>query len=390
MRILLAAEWVRMPGFEGAAAHHAGFVQALAGLGHEVHVLAQCEEGSEGKISYHPAPKIGFRPLLSYKSQPVIEKICRENSIEVIHKRMDPGSGFSVNVARKLGIPLAAEVNFNPFSFEKRGDVALDMVKPAVESLPRDLWARAFLGRADAIGCVSRCAADALLRHGVGASLLGVGGAGAASGQEGRMRVIPNGVDAGRFVGKFDAKAIAKKHGIAKPVALIVGGLGPRHGLEMIIRAAGKMPLMQFLVIGGVDRYADYVERMRAIAPKNVIFAGRVGHHQLPAYLSLADICMAPYEEALNPAEPFGFCPIKVLEYFGAGKPVVASDLPWLREIVEDGKGGILFSGQDGFESALARLLGDGGERKRMGGYNKKQAREKYSWGSVARRYLNL
>jgi len=397
MKILLVAQWVKLPGFEGAASHHTEFANALVKEGVKVHILvSSCEKEIAGAKVHNAGGKLP-RPLLSYASSGRIEKICRDEKIDVIHKRMDPGSGFSVFAAKKAGVPIVAEINFNPFSFEKRGSFLLDVVKPAVQHLPRVMWAKYFLPKADAVVCVSESVVESLARHGVRNAIC-----------------IPNGVNIEKFRGATEkGEKLKEKLKIEGEVIAIVGGLGPRHGLEGIMKCAKEMedefPNARFVIIGGVERYREHVERMKKIAPSNVMFVGKVSEGELPAYLGMADVCLAPFKEAMNKEEPYGFCPIKILQYMGAGKAVVASRLPWIEEILEEGRNAILFGNENGIgegkmrkwgrevdgrgigmREAIERLLRDKKLRERMGKENERKANEKYSWRAVAKEYIRV
>ncbi len=392
MKILLVAQWVKLPGFEGAAAHHTEFARALSKLGVELHILADSSEDKIAGAKIHPVNTKLPRPLLSYNTIWKVVEICKKEGIDVIHKRMDPGSGFSVFAAKKAGVPLVAEINFNPFSFEKRGGLLTDALKPAMQYIPRILWAKYFLSKADAVACVSASAKKSLERHGI----------------KGNLQVIPNGVNLERFglawgrgeSGKASGawgkqvSELKASLGIEGEVIEIVGGLGPRHGLESIISVAkkieGKFPKARFVIIGGIERYREHVEKMKKIAPGNVIFAGKVEEKDLPAYLGMADVCLAPFQEALNPSEPYGFCPIKILEYMGAGKPIVASRLPWIEEILEDGKNALLFSSEEEMQAGIEKLLSDSKLREKMGKENRKKAEKDYSWEHVAKEYIKV
>lgn len=378
MKILLVAQWVKLPGFEGAASHHTEFANALREEGVSVHLLVSSQEKEVAGAKVHDAGKGMPRPVLSYASVGRIEKICKDEKIDIIHKRMDPGSGFSVFAAKKAGVPIVAEINFNPFSFEKRGSFLLDVIKPAVQHLPRVMWAKYFLPKADAVVCVSESAVKSLARHGIRNAIC-----------------IPNGVNVEKFKGAAEkGEKLKGKLGIGGEVIAIVGGLGPRHGLEGIIECAREMqkefPNAKFVIIGGVERYREYVEKMKSIAPSNVIFTGKVSEDELPAYLGMADVCLAPFKEALNEKEPYGFCPIKILQYMGAGKAIVASRLPWIEEILEDGRNVILFEKEEEMKEGIAKLLQDKKLRERMGKENERKANEKYSWRAVAKEYIEV
>ena len=85
-------------------------------------------------------------------------------------------------------------------------------------------------------------------------------------------------------------------------------------------------------------------------------------------------------------AEPFG---IVALEAAAAGKPVVASDIGGLRDIVVDGETGLMAPAgdRDALAAALARMIADAGMRVRMGEAAARRAVEAFSPESVVPRF---
>ena len=379
MKVLLVAEWIKIPGFEGGAVHHTGFVKALSSLGHEVHILCNCEEGfleGDKNIFLHSAPKIAFRPKLSKASASIVEKLIKKYSIDVVHKRLDPGSGYSIRVAHDLGVPVVAEINYNPFAFEKTGSFSNDFLKPLIQLPFRKKWAKKFYEEADAVECVSHSIQERIIANKIHPKLLGT---------------IPNGVDVEEFNPENKVSSSFFNFDLSKPVVSLIGSLGPRHGLREVIEVAKHLPEVNFLVVGGAKRNQFFVSEMKKIAPKNVIFLGKVPHDKIKDIISLSTICLAPYRESINPNEPFGFSPIKILEYLASGKPVIASNLNWIRELIENKKEGVLVNSRDVNElkEAIELVLKNNKLRKLISNRGRAKAKS-LSWENVAKKYINV
>lgn len=77
----------------------------------------------------------------------------------------------------------------------------------------------------------------------------------------------------------------------------------------------------------------------------NASFTGFIPNEEAVKILEKCDVGVAPYLEAKN--EPYGFSPIKIFEYMAAGLAVVATDTEWNREIITDGRNGLLFREND-------------------------------------------
>ena len=154
--------------------------------------------------------------------------------------------------------------------------------------------------------------------------------------------VIANGVDAVRFseaatdtTGRDAWRAELRALGVTHPFVLAVGGIEPRKGTDVLIEA---MALVQQrrpgtrLVVAGGDTLFDYrefraaVEQQAADLDVDPVVLGPVAHDRLPSLMSLAGVFAFP-----SRAEGFGLSPLEAL---AAGTPVVASDLPVLREVL--------------------------------------------------------
>jgi glycosyltransferase involved in cell wall biosynthesis len=61
------------------------------------------------------------------------------------------------------------------------------------------------------------------------------------------------------------------------------------------------------------------------------VFTGHVPYRQVPVYLGAMDVCVAPHHEDTNQASP-----VKLFDYMAAGRPIVASDLDVVQEIINN------------------------------------------------------
>jgi len=84
--------------------------------------------------------------------------------------------------------------------------------------------------------------------------------------------------------------------------------------------------------------------------------------------------------------------PNKLFEYMSAGIPVIASDFPFIREVVEEADCGLLVQPDDveQIAAAMARLLHEPQEAARMGQNGLRAAREKYTWQAEEKKLLSL
>ena len=124
---------------------------------------------------------------------------------------------------------------------------------------------------------------------------------------------------------------------------------------------------------------------------EHVLVQPAVPHHEIPEVISKADICVAPL--GLNDRNVTqGACPIKVLEYMAAGRPLIASNMPIVRELLREDVDGLLFSPSD--PNDLARqagiLLKDVELSKRLAESAATHVREKFTWHESQKKLIKV
>ncbi|MFQ3536883.1 MAG: glycosyltransferase [Aggregatilineales bacterium] len=180
--------------------------------------------------------------------------------------------------------------------------------------------------------------------------------------------------------------------------AFIVGYVGRLHtmsmskGVDTLIDAiaASRRPISLCLV-GGPDQIAAQLHerwRAHALPEANFLYAGQVVPAEVPRYLAAFDVCALP----LPYTEHFAHyaSPLKLFEYMRAGKPILASDLPALAEVVCNEKTALLCPPADAaaFGVALIRLYEDERLRARLGAAAQAQSAQ-YTWSARAARILS-
>ena len=130
-----------------------------------------------------------------------------------------------------------------------------------------------------------------------------------------------------------------------------VGHLYKGRGIETIIECAKKINDMSFHIVGGLKEDIEYWENyLKNLNLNNVYFYGFVPPKETIRYRNSFDIVLAPYEKKVS-IEGFGdsskfMSPIKIFEYMSHKKPIIASDLPVIREILNE-KNSILVKPDD-------------------------------------------
>ena len=108
-----------------------------------------------------------------------------------------------------------------------------------------------------------------------------------------------------------------------------------------------------------------------------VIFTNFVSHTDIPRYVAAADICVAPFDD-----NEVTRCksPLKIVEYMASGKPIVASDVGEVRNML-DGAGLLVEPGKpEALAKGILELAGNEKLRKTMAAAARQRAETKYNW----------
>ena len=206
--------------------------------------------------------------------------------------------------------------------------------------------------------------------------------------------IAPDGVDLERYLHLSSMEELRSQLGLPSGLlALYTGHLYPGRGMQVLEYLAQHLPDVHFVWLGG--RPAD-VEHWRSRAAeqglKNLQVLGFIENRLIPAYQSAADVLLMPYERVITTSSggnTADICsPMKMFEYMAAGRAILSSDLPVLREVLNE-ENAILLPPEEPavWVDALHRLSVDADLRQRLGS----QARvdvEQYTWQSRAEKCL--
>jgi glycosyltransferase involved in cell wall biosynthesis len=204
--------------------------------------------------------------------------------------------------------------------------------------------------------------------------------------------IAPDGVDLERYISLPDPESARRTLGLPEaPTVLCTGHLYAGRGADLFLALAEKFPAANFVWVGG--RLADVTAwKTRAAHLANITFTGFVPNEHIPLYQSAADVLLMAYGRTVatssggNTAEVCS--PMKMFEYMAAGRAILTSDLPVLREVLDDGMA-VFCPPEDAeaWESALNGLLANEKRRQDLG-QRARSAAQGYSWVERAKRVL--
>ena len=174
-----------------------------------------------------------------------------------------------------------------------------------------------------------------------------------------------------------------------------VGQLYSGKGMEVIAKIAPKCQWANFHIVGGLEKDIEYWKR-ELNDFDNVFFYGFVPHSQTVSYIESFDVVIAPYQKKVSGRGGKSnisqwMSPLKIFEYMALAKPIVASDLPVLREVLRNNENSVLCDPEDANEwvEALKRISNDKGKRNYIGLKAKEDFLSEYTWNQRAEKILS-
>lgn len=196
----------------------------------------------------------------------------------------------------------------------------------------------------------------------------------------GKVRTVVDGVHTD-FFQVSGVEELRKELGLEEEgkIVTFTGALLPGKGIDNLLKA---MPLVLqdipdafFLIVGyPVEDARAEVERLGLSG--RTLFTGRVDYFELPRYLGLAQVAVDPKEDVAGEASG------KIINYMGAGLPVVCFDSLNNRSFLAEGGTFAENGSVESLAEGVVRLLKDPGEGRRLGAMNRRRVDEVFSWDS--------
>ena len=208
--------------------------------------------------------------------------------------------------------------------------------------------------------------------------------------------IAPNGVELERFASLPDPLTARRQIGLRQaPTVMCTGHLYAGRGAELFFALAKTLQQAQFVWVGGrPEDITNWKGRVEAEGVSNLTFTGFIPNRDLPLYQAAADILLMPYGRAImgssGTADSASVAsPMKMFEYMAAGRAIVSSDLPVIREVLHE-KSAIFCEPGDleAWRSAITILLNNEPRRVELGNQAQEDV-QGYTWLARAGRILN-
>jgi glycosyltransferase involved in cell wall biosynthesis len=362
----------------GAATHTSGVINGLIDNGIAVEVLAAERPTATERASYvEVAPRRIFQLVRGLTYTDYTEALLQAAAgrrCDFVYQRYQLGSYAGLELARGLAVPLVLEFNGSEIWVERHWGSGRLRLSGVLERLElRNLQ------DASLVVVVSAPLREYVLAQGVTPE---------------RVLVNPNGVDVEALAPyrQRDPASWRDRLGLPQaPTVGFIGTFGPWHGVKLLPALVEAVPEARWILVGGGGLMAEVRDEIESRGGMDrVLMTGVAKHARALELLASCDICVSPHVP--NPdGTPFFGSPTKLFEYMGLGKPIVASDLDQIGEVIEHERSGLLCPPGDvgAAAAAIHRLLADDTLARRLGAEALERASIDYSWAAHVRRILD-
>ena len=208
--------------------------------------------------------------------------------------------------------------------------------------------------------------------------------------------VAHDGVDLERFHTLPRPEEARSALGLPPPLFTVgyAGHLYPGRGIGLILELARRCVNIQFLLVGGAPAVVEeHRQGARRTGLTNVRWVGFVPNSELPKYLAACEVLLMPYQRRVSVSGGAGdtsaiMSPMKMFEYMAAGRLIISSDLPVLREVLDE-TNAVLCDPEDldAWHTAVLHAQREPDTRKRLADRARSDA-EKYAWRNRVRHVL--
>jgi PEP-CTERM/exosortase A-associated glycosyltransferase len=378
-----------VPLFSGYSFRSRSIVRFQQGLGLRPIVVTSCKHGSETAgievlegISYHRTARTAPRAPIVRELQQMarlyarIVQVARAAQPRILHAHSPVLNGLpALWAGRRLRVPVVYEAR----AFWE--DAAVDHGTTRQGSLryrlSRGLESWLFR-KVDRVVTICQGMGQDIIERGVDPA---------------RVAVVPNGVDVDWFKPQPPKEQVARDLGLeGGPVFGFVGSFYHYEGLPFLLEAfpalKRQLPEARLLLVGSGEDEAALRAAAKGLGSA-VIFAGQVPHERVRDFYSVVDVFVCP-RRRMRLTELV--TPLKPLEAMAMGRPVLASDVGGLAELIEDDVTGLLFRAESAqsLVAQAARLGRDAALQRRLGAGARTHVERDRSWGRIVSRYLDV
>lgn len=332
--------------------------------------------------------KIPFFNELRYNFK-VLKALRGKVDHDFIYQRYSGGSFEGARLSRKHNIPFILEFNSSEVwklqNWSRTGKPLKDFIKRFIQLPITRRIERYNLKTAHRIVVVSDVLRQNLVAQGI---------------EEERIIVNPNGVNLERFDIPEKQDSVVEKYELKdKYVVGFIGTFGKWHGvLELAKAAVGfyeKHPELhskvEFLIIGSGKLFPEAKSIVDASPhSSNIHLTGAIPQKESPAFLKSCDMFLSPHIPNPDGTKFFG-SPTKLFEYMACGKPIIASDLDQIGDVLTHGVDGHLVKPGDidALITAIQHVYSDEEYARSIAKGARATVEREFTWDAHVKRILD-
>jgi glycosyltransferase involved in cell wall biosynthesis len=364
--------------------HITEIVNAFRELGHEVKVICPRAARREAGLEASHAKKVhsgrGFRTFLKQSAELFYNTVTywrarwgiRTFRPAFIYERYTPLNFGGVLAAKHAGVPLILEVNA---TYAGSLGCDIEMAYPGVAKWVEQKVLRWANGIVVVSGPLRQCVLERVC-------------------DPDKIATTPNAINLNK-VRQLDPvrerNLVRQRYGIQQGYVVgFVGSMRRWHGLDFLADCIPKIleqqPDTHFLLVGTGEMESELREIVaRDGLASHVTITGAVRHDEVYSLIAAMDV-------GLSPDTPPYASPMKLLEYMALGAVPLAPDYPPIREIIEDGKTGLVFKPRDpeSFIGTIIYLARNENIRSRLSNAACVEVRECRNWVRNANEIIDL
>ncbi|WP_336361990.1 glycosyltransferase family 4 protein [Halalkalicoccus salilacus] len=353
-----------LPPAEGIGNHTLNLARQLRRKDHDVHLFTRGNwTGSKDTIDGFPTTRPACPPLYPFHAHihrlPLERAIAQEGPFDIIHLHspLVPFPKLECPTVVTIHTSIGADIDSVPKNVP--GYRFIQLQAPFSKAIERDL-----LEKADAVTCVSTSMKKII-----------------KDSYDRPIDVVHNGVDIDEFEYKNN---IREKNSL-----LYIGRLGTRKGIPRLLSMAQEL----------VDRDIAFKLRIAGKGPLEDKMQQMISEHQLENHVEF--LGFVERDELLRLLQKttifvhlpeFEGLPTTVIEAMASATPVLVTDVPGCRDLIQQDKDGKLVPKNDidRIASEVINLLENSEKRQRMGQMARKSVEQNFDWERIATEYVNV
>jgi glycosyltransferase involved in cell wall biosynthesis len=374
MNILYIAEDISLPGFHGGSTHVQETINSLTNLGHKVVLICKKESNQKnietiGKIKHIrlalPEKPLQKNWILFFNLGKIVSETLKKENIDLIWQRNRIFGNQGIIIGKKTGLKTLLEMN-EPIETSKNSKLFVLIKK----------WFYHSAKSADKITGTHKCMFKNIPKE--------------------KQVHIHYGSNPEIFNPKKIDKKITKEFDLKNKTIFYSGSFQQWHCLESAINAfkiiLTKNPSAVFLLAGNGPQKEKLEKKAKVEKIKQIFFLGNIATKKLATYINASDVCLALFDRNFAPIQKYGYfySPIKVHDYKACGKPVIASNIGNLKNLVKESENGLLVNEKQISEIAttIEKLFGNKKLLHKIHTNNLKDTKTKYNWTNVTKTIL--